>query len=157
MEPRLYIWTCPMVFWKTTHQILTFWDVSISFLSLYHFCEWLASPVIPENQRDKTFLPAVHSPGLEDPLLGTEFTHSASQPWLTPLTAHWSPDPMSEANRLLVLSWGGLCLLGIKCSAEVFAVIDTFNLTIVTPQWSPFHSFLLVICSCVNGAPLSCT
>ena len=103
--------------WKT--QILTFWDISISFLSLYHFCEWLASPAIPENQRDKAFLPTIYSPGLEDTLLGIEFTHSASEPSLTPLTAHWCLDPMSEANRLLVLSWGGLCLLGVKCSVEV--------------------------------------
>ena len=63
---------------------------------------------------------------------------------------------MSEVNRLLVFSWVRLCLLGVKCKGGVFAVVDTFNLTIVTPQQAPFHNLLLVICSCVNGVPLSC-
>ena len=107
------------------------------------------------QQTRRSYL-TIHSPGLEDTPLGIEFQHWTSQPWLTPLTAHWTSDPMSEANRRLVLSSGGLCLLDIKWKGEVFAVIFAFNLTIITPQWAPFHNLLLVICSHINGAPLSC-
>ena len=72
-------------------------------------------------------------------------------------TSHctWRPDPMPKVNRLLAFGRGGLCLLDIKWKGELFAVVNTFNLAVITPQRAPFHNLLLVICGCINGAPVS--
>lgn len=53
---------------------------------------------------------------------------------------------MSEINRLLVFSWVRLCLLGVNVREGVFAVVDTFNLMVVTLSAGPLHNLLLVIC-----------
>ena len=55
-----------------------------------------------------------------------------------------------------VLRLGRLGLLDIKSNGELFAVVDTFKVTDISPQWASLLNLLLVICSHVNGVPISC-
>ena len=63
---------------------------------------------------------------------------------------------MLEVNSLIVLSLGRLGLLDVKSNGELFAVVDTFKVTDISPQWASLLNLLLVIYSHVNGVPISC-
>ena len=58
-------------------------------------------PSTLQNQQTRHSLLAIHFRALEDTVLWREFAPSILQPWPTPLTAHWSLDPMSKVSSLL--------------------------------------------------------
>lgn len=63
---------------------------------------------------------------------------------------------MLEVNSLIVLSLGRLGLLDVKSNGELFAVVDTFKVMDICPQWASLLNLLLVIHSNVNGVPVPC-
>ena len=91
---------------KTTHQrswsTHILWSkhllpVSVALLRKTGMCHQ-----IWKTQQARQFLPTIQSPGLEDTLLGIEFAHPTSQPWLTPLTVRGDQTPCQKSTDSLL-------------------------------------------------------